>query len=673
MPRVHFDADAGETTAMSHSHTFRVLVRAAVCTWGLTWALGDALAADMRTWSDASGRFKIQAKFVSNENGVITLEKSDGTELEIELKKLSATDQKFVADLEKNAPNPFKTKEEDPFKSKPTGRPSGRPTGRPTGRPATEDMPDEPSRPSEARMVIADYSDAKEVAVSPPDQAWKFEIPAAPETPSSAKSKPKTIPTPKKTDFFEGFKGLVGSPSGKFAALGYSLQRPGVNQPATSRVVVCNLETGKVIGEGSLPGKFAPLGIHNDGKQVLMKRDEFGHGNQERLEVWNVSAKSASKGIQIIPYEDSNGGDRDIAWGSFLGDDRVITVSGGGKLVVWTLEDMKPQFTMKVQGGSKPAISPDEKWLAFATGKEVAILDLTEGEVVAMQTTPQVQWPALAFSPGQKRLGMAAFDRLFVWDFENGELYREMPYQGMFVHGHITWPSDDHVLLGNRFLIDLENEVRLWDYSGGESVRQMAGITWFAVSDGQKPGALLGAQLPPATVKDALAKAMAAPDFFVLKPGTVVRIDVSGVDASGKEFVEKALAARLKEIGFESGPNGTIDLVAQTEIGQPREVSYHTFGQFGSKTYTVRDYYSRVKFIYQGKDVWQTGVGSVPGFVHLGQNETMEQFLKKSEKFNFDWFGKVELPKLLQKPQESSNGTSVATVGSTRLTTAGAR
>jgi hypothetical protein len=318
--------------------------------------------------------------------------------------------------------------------------------------------------------------------------------------------------------------------------------------------------------------------------------------------------------------------------------------------------------------------------LAFATGKEVAILDLNAGEVVAMQTTPQVQWPNLAFSPGQKMLGMAAFDRLFVWDFSNGELYREIPYQGLHVMGDITWPSDEHVLLGKRFLIDLENQVKLWDYQGGEFVQQFGGSTWFVVSDGdKKPGALLGAQLPPPAVKDALAKAMSSPDFFVLKPGTVVKIDVSGVDPAGKDFVEKALTARLKQVGFEAGASGTITLVAQTELGKDRQVAYHTFGRPGSQTYNVRDYICKVKFSYQGQDVWHTQIGSVPGFIHLNANETLEQYLKKSEKFNFDWYGKIDLPKLLQKPTQiaaqvpGGAPAQVPTVGQTKLTTSGAQ
>jgi hypothetical protein len=664
----------------------RSLILTALCSLGLCLMSGAVLdAADTRTWSDASGKFKIQASFVSNENGTITLKKSDGTELEIELKKLSAADQKFVADLEKAVANsPFKTKEDDPFKTKPAGtgktspnRPST--TGRPTGRPSNTNKPVETGNSSEARLIIPDFSDAKAINVSPPDQAWKFEIPEATESPV-AKGKSKLIALPKKTDFFEGSKGLAGSSSGKFAAIGYSMQKPGVNQPSTTRVVVCNLETSKLIGEGSLSGKYAPLAMHNDGKRVAMRRDEFGHGNQDRLEIWTISAKSAAKEVQCVPYDGGNGGDKDVAWGAFIGDDRLATLSGGGKLVIWNLEDMQPLYTMGIQGGSKPAISPDQKWLAFATGKEVGILDLNEGEIVAMQTTPQVQWPNLAFSPGQKKLGMAAFDRLFVWDFSNGELYREMPYQGLHVMGHITWPSDEHVLLGNRFLIDLENQVKLWDYQGAEFAQQFAGMTWFLVTDPfQGPGGLLGAQLPPPAVKDALAKAMSQPDFFVLKPGTTIKIDTTGVDPAGREFVEKALTARLKEAGYDAGPSGTIDLVAQTEIGKDRQVNYHTFGRPGSQTYNVRDYYSRVKFVYKGQDVWQTGIGSVPGFIHLGKDETLEAYLKKSEKFNFDWFGKVDLPKLLQKPAQApaqvagAAPAQVPTVGSTKLTPTGVK
>src|SRR5437899_271790 len=74
-----------------------------------TFAL--ASAADVRTWSDASGKFSLQAKFVSSKDGKVTLEKPDGSHFEIELAKLSPADQKYVAEQVKGEDNPFKPKE----------------------------------------------------------------------------------------------------------------------------------------------------------------------------------------------------------------------------------------------------------------------------------------------------------------------------------------------------------------------------------------------------------------------------------------------------------------------------------------------------------------------------------------------------------------------------------
>ena len=72
----------------------------------------------VRTWTDSTGKFKLQARFVSEEAGKVTLEKEDGSQLEIELSKLSAADQTAVAERKKAASeNPFKAKEASPFKS----------------------------------------------------------------------------------------------------------------------------------------------------------------------------------------------------------------------------------------------------------------------------------------------------------------------------------------------------------------------------------------------------------------------------------------------------------------------------------------------------------------------------------------------------------------------------
>src|SRR4051812_19019701 len=93
-----------------------LVVAAALGGLGFGSAPADAPAQEVRTWSDTSGQFKIQAKFVSVSNGTVTLEEPDGTSLEIELKKLSPADQKYVADRQAaEAANPFRKKAPSPF------------------------------------------------------------------------------------------------------------------------------------------------------------------------------------------------------------------------------------------------------------------------------------------------------------------------------------------------------------------------------------------------------------------------------------------------------------------------------------------------------------------------------------------------------------------------------
>lgn len=59
--------------------------------------LFTSFGAGARTWKDASGKFEIEAEFVSADSTMVVLKKADGTEVEIALSKLSAADAKSVA------------------------------------------------------------------------------------------------------------------------------------------------------------------------------------------------------------------------------------------------------------------------------------------------------------------------------------------------------------------------------------------------------------------------------------------------------------------------------------------------------------------------------------------------------------------------------------------------
>jgi hypothetical protein len=69
-------------------------------------------AAATRTWTDATGRFTIDAVFVSVTGGKLTLRRADGKTMQIPVEKLSSDDQahvkKLQAELETRQDNPFK-------------------------------------------------------------------------------------------------------------------------------------------------------------------------------------------------------------------------------------------------------------------------------------------------------------------------------------------------------------------------------------------------------------------------------------------------------------------------------------------------------------------------------------------------------------------------------------
>ena len=50
----------------------------------------------LRQWTDASGKYQIEARFVNSADGFVRLQRADGRFVRIELTKLCAADQGFI-------------------------------------------------------------------------------------------------------------------------------------------------------------------------------------------------------------------------------------------------------------------------------------------------------------------------------------------------------------------------------------------------------------------------------------------------------------------------------------------------------------------------------------------------------------------------------------------------
>ena len=93
-------------------HPHRLAVVAVIL---LAAIAGSAHADESRTWTDRTGKFRIEAEFVGEADGVVTLRKEDGEEIEVPLDKLSAADKRAVEEAKA-------AMEENPFESKAKGR-----------------------------------------------------------------------------------------------------------------------------------------------------------------------------------------------------------------------------------------------------------------------------------------------------------------------------------------------------------------------------------------------------------------------------------------------------------------------------------------------------------------------------------------------------------------------
>ena len=254
--------------------------------------------------------------------------------------------------------------------------------------------------------------------------------------------------------------------------------RAGGNRSEVTRIAVCDLEKGTLLGGAGQPGLYAPLALRDDGMQILMRSDGFGPGHHERLEFWNVAKSGVVKGEGWIPYEDGSGtgpGDRDVRWATYLGPERLATISEAGHLVIWQAKPLKPLATLAAQSGCTPALSPDGKLLAFVTGTDIGVLDVATLEVVAHQAAPMqnMAWTSFSFSPSGKRLACQAFvSKVFVYDVADGAPYREISLQGLNVQQTPPVFSDDnHLIVGGHTLIDLESQVPPLAISGQRAPR----------------------------------------------------------------------------------------------------------------------------------------------------------------------------------------------------------
>jgi hypothetical protein len=384
---------AGHTTAMPARH-FTKIASAPVAAPSNTASSPPVADQPLREWTDSTGQHKVKAKFLSVEGDVVSLQREDGRQVQIPLSRLCAADQTLIKNLQ------AKPQPDSPFSVVDNGGPAA------------------PPAVAEPKTIEVDWSQSRELNPAPTGSDWKLDATAA----TAADTQAPVRPVAFSRNSFK-YDGFTLNPASQRVLL--TLIRKAGEGNLIGRYVLADMAKGQT-QEFQVPGldtTLRAIALNDAGSTALVRRCEWGFGKKDRLELWSFAASGVKRHIRWIPYAKGSGQGRDVVWARFLKDDRLVTVSGGGKLAVWDTVTATPICHLAIKGGSTPGISSDGRYIVYSRGDDIGVLDTEKQEVVAAQNAgSSLTWPHLRVSPSGTRIACLDHTRLKVWDFQTGEL-----------------------------------------------------------------------------------------------------------------------------------------------------------------------------------------------------------------------------------------------------------
>lgn len=590
----------------------------------LCLTLAQTIAAqDVRTWT--AGGFKIQGKFVSLEDGEVTIEKTDGTEVGVPLGKLSKADQDYV-----------KLQSENPFK------PAGT-TPKPSSGGALPDA-------SNGAIV----PDIKSVKVVKPNSTtstkWKMEVTPQP----LLDTKPKPI----------ALRGLAGEQGIGQVIVNPRCQRALVSSDAnrdSCDISLCDLNTGKVIETFTVNPPLTALAISDSGTRLALAHSpRFDHRAPKTVEIWDLTADGPKKQTAFVPYAPArNSGWSDATvWALFVEEDRLLTSSDRGTIVNWTLTSLKPKWVFSCGWNQEPTVSSDLKSLACISGNAVCLIDVTYGKVLTSQQIPMRGGRAcLRFSPTGEKLALAAGGKLIVVNAADGSLIKttleedrpDLPYFNDF-----TWVDEEHLLNGGT-LVNLETMSEIWTYRS-DKVRSYGGYALFGTSDRSgKLAALLPMKLPHRGAIEYRQKMEEHPELFLYCKGKTVELDLTGVvDSAKREEVEKSVRAQLKRLGITVMTPSEVKLVAKVDPAKADKIRVREWGSLffqQPQEFSFQVVNCYLKLMWEDRVIWERSTTNFPPYLFDSkENETIEQTVRRYEADIYGRLSTIQLPVAIPRP-----------------------
>ena len=605
----------------------------------------------VREWKDASGKFRIRAAAVEIDEGKVLLRKLDMEELDVEIAKLSSSDQRYVARLQKegasNAPRMAKVPPVEQFASTGSFSSTSMSFGSGSERKALDPDP------------LPTYVRLKQGGTGFPVDGFSQRIGAV-------------LP--------------VGGPDGWVLA---SVEDDSGLQPVPTQLLWVSLVRQKIESKIALPPGEKVLDYHPRSHRLLTSASQESSMGARRepllLTVWEVLPTDKNV-TAVVRWDTADGtpGERS-SWARLTDGNTVLQCLHDQEYVAWDLSAKAMRYRLNQEAffSPKPTLSGGRKYLFMPEDERVSIYDTKTGGVLSILPVTSGA-SAVAVSEDGRRAATLGRNTLMVWDLTDANAepqeYQAESIGSPFGDLSLDWISGNRLLAGRGVrglvLFDLKHQAALWNYvfdlkavsegvHGGRVREIVAGHLVYAASiGGLERGLAVGAvSLPGPQVDEAIAT-FDPESLLIMKAGSRVRLEVTAGEYGDR--VRAALEPKLAANGWvldESAPNV---VTAEMKRGETQDVTYDFRGKRPNETVSITPHISLVRIVCNDKEAWVASTRTgVPMTVRLREGQSLQAEVNRLQNPNPEFFDTVVIPQKISDPSKRTG------LGTTQVTNRG--
>lgn len=598
---------------------------------------------ELRTWTDQTGKFQIEARLHEVKGNQVTLHTKDGREIAVAIDVLSEKDQALLK--KQPAANPFGGG--TMLSNKPETKPT--PTGPPQELLTKEAMPTE--LPVGGQPIgLSINSEPTAIAADPGPAAATFH-------PFSTELE--------KVDAYA------------------KLSRPVLVEPEQALYAISVHRVGNSVSPDHFGRLYLASPQHPEGQVVLdlpetlVLLDHYP-ATDRTLIVVGVDSPSQRGGDLVLleglaagmptalarwhlPEWQKPGFKPKVEYARLLDSEKAV-VQVNSSIYVWDLQAGKSIFTMKDARPGKLQLSGGQRYLAIPNRGAVCVVDLKEGKQLCALPFSTPTTPEVAFSPDGTKLAMIAGNQYQTWNLPEASVQHEgtiAQTMGVF----FGWLDDELLLTQMGGVIDPALGASLWRYTlppGNETPTTQPGGVVMLNGSSTTPKSMLAVEVPHAPVKAVRQKlADGGDDIFLTRSGTEVALKVESLPDVDEKIILDGLKTAVERAGWVVNPDASIVLVAKIDRADEINLNFRFIGGApagAQQTARLKPYTNSLEIRHGDDILWKRHrENMVPRLLRIEDGETVQQAVTRYERADPEYFSRLQIPPRILKPEVSQS------------------